>query len=421
MEAHVAQAEASGTAHWCQATCLIAGIIMGAGVLALPGLAAKLGWIVSLGSLVAFALFAFYTAVLISRVHNQFYPEAASLSDLALVTIGPIGRQITHMIFMCMFFSLMTYFLVAATESTSNIANGAGCKVIWSVFVAVALLPPLQLTSLTVISYLAAPSTIAIVLALVITLMAIPHSPDGAAHTSLGVPPTGKSGFESFLSVYGPLSGLVFAYAGQAQFYEMMDSMRTPAQFPRAAGAAYALMTVVYVTAVAVAYGQQGDQVADFLPSSLPHGPLQQFVSVLVLFHTLIAYLIIANSIQVPFYSHLFSSTPLGSGLGARMRWLALSSTLLAAAWLAGNLLPFFSALQGLLGALFITPAFFFYPAFGYLRACIQHQAHISLLDRLGCGVSIGVLFPFFLILGTYSASRNLVDSVSGAPPPFQC
>ena len=80
-----------------QTAAMLTGEVMGTGVLSLPYACVALGWVLGIGASVLFAAAAAYAGVLLSRVRNGFFPQAASYADLAGATLrlAPTERLLT--------------------------------------------------------------------------------------------------------------------------------------------------------------------------------------------------------------------------------------------------------------------------------------------------------------------------------------
>ena len=85
-----------GRSSWPMSASIIVGEIMGTGILALPYACARLGWVAGLAACSCFGLTAIYSDVLLSRVKNDYYPQADSYGDLAHATVGPIFGAFTR-------------------------------------------------------------------------------------------------------------------------------------------------------------------------------------------------------------------------------------------------------------------------------------------------------------------------------------
>ena len=60
---------------WLHTAFLIAGEIVGTGILGLPFAMSRLGWIVGILATLLFGLFAWYSGVLLARVRNELFPN----------------------------------------------------------------------------------------------------------------------------------------------------------------------------------------------------------------------------------------------------------------------------------------------------------------------------------------------------------
>jgi len=410
-------------AHWYQTSALLVGEVMGTGVLSLPYAAAGLGWVLSAAALIVFAFASTYAGVLLARVKNDFYPRGDSYADMAYAISGTRFGLYTRCAIITGWAMLLPYFLIATADSLKIVFLAdaeALCTWHWTLVVAALLLPLLQLTTLTSISYLAWPSSAAILVAIVLVIVGFGSSGGGAqarGTTSVGLP--AGSGF---LETYGHLASFVFAYQGQSMFLEMQAEMRDARMFPKACRVAYGLISVVYSLTTGVAYGMQGSTVASFLPDSLGDGLLKRLVGVCLGFHILVAYVVTAQPLTAYIYSKAFPYTPKDAPtLAVRVRWLLVSSAYLTFAVLVANAIPFFSDLQELIGAMTGAPIIFGWPAFFYLSACRQRGRAVASVDLVLCGLSLFVCLPVFTLLGTASAIQTIADDVGHLGGPFQC
>jgi len=228
---------------WKQATFLLTGAIMGTGVLSLPWACSRLGWFLGLSSCFVFALIAGHCGLMLAEVRNRFYPEASSYSDLALKTGGRRFADITKSIMLFVWAGCLPYFFLTCTVSLRAAFPGVlTCFYQYAIVVAFALVFPLQLRTLHFISYLALPSTLAVVLAVSLIVLELLISEQGVIETTMAVPAN-----VSGLSVYSSMGAFVFAYLGQAFFLEVMQEMKDSTLFPKAVVVANTGMMLVYV------------------------------------------------------------------------------------------------------------------------------------------------------------------------------
>jgi amino acid permease len=199
-------------AHWWQSSALIVGNVVGTGVLSIPYAAAGLGWVMSAFALLIFAFASAYAGVLLARVRNDFHPKCSSYADLAYAIAGRRFGLFTRCMVVSGWVMLLPYYLIGTADSLRVLfqADAVLCTWQWTSIVALLLLLPLQLTTLTSISYLTWPSTLAILIAILLIIAGfggVSSSSDSSPRvgtTSMGMPRGG-----AFLDTYGSLASFV--------------------------------------------------------------------------------------------------------------------------------------------------------------------------------------------------------------------
>lgn len=432
---------------WSMTAMMIVGEVLGTGILGLPKAAATLGWALTVATLLSFGFFSSYSGTLLARLKNDFFPEAESYADMARETVGGRFASFTRFLIVGNWVLLLPYYVVAAGSSISNVAGSLGdgiCGYEWTLIFVCCALPFTQFTTLKGVSYLATLSVIAIIVATVMLGVAIVRDaddPNGAnitdssfgAGTSFGpVFPSDQTPFRNFFSFYAAFSSFVFAYQGQDIFTELIDDMRDTKEASKAVKVSYYFMTVTYAAIVVTAYGSDGPSVEGFLPDALHSGPAKVITNALIAFHVLVAYVITGNLTVQVFYKWMFRSLPLElaslgtwvQGVQVRLRWLLLTFLLLAFSYVLANVVPAFSALQALIGALAGAPIVFGFPPLFYLLA--HRQAGIvgrplANFDAILCSLFLFILLPSFTILGTIGAVLDISDALQEAGTPFTC
>ena len=418
---------------WYMTSFLIAGEVMGAGLLALPAAAAKLGWTISILAMFACALASSYSGSAIARVKNEFYTYADSYADLAHATGGPAFGLFARFFIVFNWSMLCPYYLISIGSAIKNTFQDLSvCSWVWPLISVALVWLPSQFTTLKYVSYLAIPSAAAIVLAALMIIVQLLLESDGfGKQTSAGTPPTapGKSDFEAFLTTYSAFSSIVFAFQGQDMFCEMIHDMEDQSQAIQAVTTSYILMGSNYLFMTTMAYGAKGSTVAAFLPDELPPGPTKSVVNLLVAFHVVVAYVITSSLVCKVFYSVLFKSTPLShastkpwsESWTIRTRWLLLTSCLSIFAFIIANLIPAFGAFQGLLGAFCAAPIVFGFPALFLYLGHRHHDRPLKKSDMAICSLFFFVLMPSMMTLGTIGAVYEMMDALRMAGMPFAC
>ena len=385
--------------------------IMGAGLLGLPYAMSKLGWIVGLTTSVLGAFFCTYSGTLLSRVRHELgYTEAESYYDVALGTGGPIFGSVVRGTVFVSWGAVLPYFLLACADSLHDLAPSAALPLWqWALIVCALLFPALQLRTFHQLSYLALPSTIAVVLAVAAVLIVLLYTaPSGEERrpTVLWVPASTLP-----LQVVSHISSFLFAYMGHSMYFEIMREMEVSSDFSKALVVSNLIMGACYTGTAATAYAASGDAVAGFLPDSMPDGVAKSGVSFLLAFHTAVSYLVAGQPLHRALHRRFFPGSVDAQTRRAQLHWLACSSGTLLLSLLVAVAVPFFSAMQDFLGALLGAPIVFGLPAFFFVRAARASNTPIKPVDLAICTLFLAFFTPLFAIVGTGMSLVQIADS----------
>lgn len=407
---------------------LLLGEVMGTGVLSLPNSASKIGWGMSITAIIVFALAAYYSSRLLSEV-KQKYPGVKSYADAAYALNGRTFGLITEISMLLNWGALMIYFVISTVSSIALITDQydgvLDCNWEKSLVACFLILIPIQCRDYHTISFLCLPSTIAIIIVVILVLENVSTKGEQfGVDTEAGPNPD-----LNFIEVFSSFSSFVFAYQGQSIYFEMMSEMKEPSLFPKAAAYAYGVMVFVYGITVIVAYGYEGSSVAGFLPDSMSDGALKIVASVLIIFHVLVAYVIAGQPFHYFLHQKLFPKTLNKNTTRGRVDWFIITSSYLVFAFIISNAVPFFSDIQNLIGSLFGAPIVFGWPVIFYV-SMLYHEAGgswqgvlkgMGYWHTLGCGIFFFVCLPLFCIVGTISGVFVLVSDVGNSGKPFSC
>lgn len=351
---------------WVASSLIVAGEVMGTGVMSLPHACAGIGWIPGVISLVLFGACAVYTGLLLSFVRNSWYPTANSYKDLANLTYGPRFAKFTEWGVLVYWAALMPYYLMAATNSLDTaFPNKDYCYYEWAVFLMVILIPTTQLRSLHSLRYAAALSTSSIIAALVLIQVSFIHEGKlvGKEYET-----TLLNTDTEFLDTYANMSSFVYAFAGHSLFLELLREMKRPTDFPKSIYSANTLMMAVYASTMAVGYYYRGSSVHGFLPASLAAGHLKTAVSLLLTYHIVCSYLITSQPLCNHIHASLWPHTVNDYGMQGKQHWFLLTMGFLVFSYVIANVIPFFSAFQNIIGAIMSAPVVFLFPPMFFLK-----------------------------------------------------
>lgn len=153
------------------------------GLLGLPHAMAHVGWAIGLSSCVIFGLFAFYSALLLGRVKNECLGHAESYGDVAHYVFGPRFASFTRTAVHLTWATVLPFFLLACAESAATLFGMVTASTtLWTLLVAVLLLGPLQMRTLHQVSWLSFASSIAVIVAVGLIILALLMQPAGHAH-----------------------------------------------------------------------------------------------------------------------------------------------------------------------------------------------------------------------------------------------
>ena len=266
----------------------------------------------------------------------------------------------------------------------------------------------------------------------------LPQSSSFASETTIGIYPG-----TTILDYLESLSAFVFAYQGQSIYFELMNEMRHPEEFPKACYIAYGIMCTIYGSVVIVVYGLLGaNNTPEFLPDSLSDGTIaKQIVGILVVLHICVSYVIACQPLHMYLHSRIFPSTYQQTSVMGSIHWFCVTFGYIVVGYIVGNLIPYFADVQALIGSLFGASIIFGWPSLFILA--MYHNGSIrpreydlasspwrfnDTFRQMGykhaitCSMFLLVCTPLFCILGTSGAVQSIVqDTEQATTKPFQC
>jgi len=399
--------------HWALTGLMTVGMIMGTGVLALPAAVAGLGYVLGILFCLLFGILAGYLGIILGETRLRFCPNVTSYAELSYRLVSEKFGNFTRYAMYLNWWSILPLYMLTTIESFRAAFYWTNiCYSVWGLLAMGLLIVPIQMRSYHSISYIVAISDISVIVIIVLILIVLgaegQNTPSGFKH-SVG-PPTG-----SFLSRYGNISTIIFAYQGQSVFLEMMSEMKDKREWPKALWLGQSVMVPTYILTAAIGYYLLGDTVPAFLPAALPNNGAKVFINLLLAFHVLVAYLVhnqpLSQAIEAIIDPKIKAS---------RFVHFVVSSSILLSAYIVANLIPFFEQLVGIIGAAFGSPILLMYPPLFYLLGMKSAGEHIPKTHLIICGLCLFVLFPFTFFVGVASAFESLAEKWS-RHRPFDC
>ncbi len=372
-----------------------------------------LGYVLGIATAIIFAFISMYIGLLLGRLRNDYHPDCVSYKQLADRCVGPKFENALEFLTCINWFITMALYILTAVESFQSGFKTTFCGYYWGLLCVVILTPFMLCENMKSIEWFATVSDLCAIIIIVLVLALLstqgPDQPSDHQHNMW--PP-----HESYLDAYNPISSFIFAYQGQSIFLEVMAEMSQPRDWPKSVYLSHGIMAISYSITAFVGYYYKGNDVPAFLPSALKDGPGKTAINLLVAYHVLVAY--IMNSIPL---TAMLKRRYMQGDKTPWYKHFALSWMLLLGAWLLTNLIPFFSDLVSIIGALCGSPIMLGLPPLFFYYSVKQRGQQMSWADYLICGFLFWFVFPFTLTSGLAAAFKSLIKNWEENGPPFTC
>ncbi|CAE7528949.1 mtr, partial [Symbiodinium pilosum] len=358
--------------NWKDVAWLMLSDIVGTSVLTLNGVAAKLGWVLTIAFIAGLFPVALYSSLLMSRTRGILSRLLGPGKTVALGTMGEVaacvfdsrraGLIVTIVVYGYTALGQASYMLVMGTALQMSLYDVALCLPTAVLLTIVALVAPIfGVRKLGESVMLAFVNSLLIVAVIVLALVRAGTTTPPCRHTFLFDPGL------NFMVILGAATNVVYSYAGQWMYFELMDTMSAPEDFPKSFCIAGPFMLIAYLAVACLGYGF-GSGTGDLI-AGMPHGPMLQAAAAMLFIHVLIVYLI--KSVVLIRYIHgCWKPNQVDSrGLGSYVQHGGLGLLLLLLGFFVSNMIPFFSQLLGIIGGLFAGPIGFLFPITFFLVA----------------------------------------------------
>lgn len=429
---------------WPATAALMVAEVVGTGVLALGGAFSQLGWTMGILVLVVGLVVNVYTSLLLNSVHMEF-PDVITFGDALHKLMGRSWGIFGYLLLYVYLFLVCANYVVVLAESIKLVVPAFSCRAVGTAVGCVLLLPGNQFRTLGGLTILSVVSFGTILTTIVICLWTLTES-SGQGSLSCN----GKIQEANFLNMNAAICAFIFAYAGQSIMLEMQAEMRNAADFPKSVFGSFGTLFIVYIVVPAVAFSTCGSKTPGELMDVLVPGPRRVVVGVLMVVHLIVTYTILQQVLTRATCMY-FVPRALEFNVGARVRWLAVSTSYMLLAYVVANSVPLFEDIVNVTGGALSTQAAFTIPGILFLAlqwhrhksriAAPQAQAHLvhdgaevrvptrkSFADvcfQRGLTVVtclVLVLAAYCTVVGTISSVALMVDHArEGVNRPFQC
>lgn len=372
-----AEDDSAAKTDWVGVSWIMLADVVGTSILALGYVAAQLGWILTVGLLVAALGLAVYTAILMSQTHTTLLEHlglsVSSMGEAARYTLG--GDTAAAVIFLVVygyaFLGNATYLLVLGTSFQGAYCGTTTCEALSTqaaVVVAAVLCAPVicalrKIGESTTLCFI---NLIMILLVLVIVIGSIVHQGRKSSVESPLFVQTLQ--FESF---FGASTNILYSYAGHWLYFELMDTMKQPADFPKVFQINAPLQGVLYVGAACVSFyfiGTSAD--TDGLQCQVGNVFLYRSMQALLFIHVAIVFLI--KSVVLTRFLEVQILPDIDENEHKVRDWsvhILCSIVLLVLSCTLALVVPFFTLFLGLVGGLFAASISYTFPVLFYCGA----------------------------------------------------
>jgi len=435
---------------WVDMAWLMLSDVLGTAVLTFMAVSTQLGWVLTLIAIVGVFPMSVFISVLMTRTRHMLRDEALQTSMAGhLPTLDSFGavalcawksQCASVSVYLAVYGNTLvgnaSYLLVLGRSLQQVFFNTELCLTftcaIGILFLIVPIFTVRRLDDSIVICFI---NTLLIgtVIVMGLSSLIIQGRPEDAQSVAF-------SPKLSILGVFGAVTNVVYSYAGQWMYFELMDIMAEPDDFPKAFTIAGPVMVLGYIIVAMVGYFWTSPCSNCDLVTLMGNGPWKRVAAVLLFLHVIVVYLI--KSIVLARYFH---SVACPGDLNARtpvsyLKHGAWGCAMLAFGYVVANSVPFFDNLTGLVGGLLAAPVNFLLPVGLYLTArsrWLKLKEEDS--EEQGCWASMctgycslpwsEMLFITFIIVftlctmfvGVCEQSIEIIEKWSTFGAPFSC
>jgi len=414
---------------------LTAGIVVadvvGAGILGMAPAIARLGWGLGTVAVVLCLAMNMHIALMLWRVVMKC-PDTKTLVGLtaAVFADAPEGQRKGAMLFAgfaqyaFLFLLLCLYTLTVGKSIGMLMYDVRACLPIWTL-VGCLIILPLNMSSRTLgaaqsLVWLNCSTICGTVIIPLVYMMVMGVDSSRPASSEMAAVKHGLS----FSDVLTSGSTFAFAFTGQFINVEIISEMKDPAEFPKA----YLWMSAPFqlVAFLAVGLGgcyYKGDSITGMITDNIPFGICFRISCMCLLTHMLITYIIKAIVTCRGIHYCVNSKSLDDSSRHAWTLWALIVTTVMAAAWIVSQLIPFFEDFINLAGASLTPAGNWILPILLYVKCFGGSAAKGQGISRAEWGLIIVELSvsAVLMVAGTYVAGGRIGEHWHTYGGPFGC
>lgn len=421
---------------WKGVSMLMLSDIVGTSVLTFPSVAARLGWVLTILFIIGLFPVSVYISVLMARTCVR---SNACIHSMGSAGHQIFGRRAGQAIYVAVYgFTLLgnaSYLLVVGTSIQGIFYENSTFCLYTAVALGCLFLSPI-VVSIRRLRESVLLCFVNLLLILAVVFIAIATLSANGRHPCVRTYAFARDLTTS--TVFEGATNLVYAYAGQWMYFEIMAEMHTPEDFTKAFTISGPVMLSLYLLVACVGYYYLGEAATGSLVENMPTGPAYAIAQTLLFLHVAIVYVI--KSVVLARFCHLqaFPRTADKRTAESYGHAAVFGISMLAFGFCVANAIPFFDDLLGLLGGFLSGPINFLLPILFYfgslLRSMSENEPEGAVPGRLWSVVSrhlslagrvfLLIVVCFILLtmgLGTYSTIVDIVRKSGTFGGPFTC
>ncbi|XP_028208092.1 amino acid transporter AVT1C-like isoform X1 [Glycine soja] len=378
--------------------------LCGIGILSTPYAAKEGGW-VGLSILLLYAVFSFYTGLLL-RYCLDSAPGLETYPDIGQAAFGTTGRVIISIILYMELYACCIEYIIVESDNLSTLFPNAhislggtqlNAHILFAILTALALLPTVWLRDLRILSYISACGVVATIL-VVLCLFWVCFVDNADIHTQGTTTTFNFATFPVAIGLYG------YCYAGHAVFPNLYTAMANRNQFPGVLLVCFAICTTMYCAVAIMGYAAFGEATLSQYTLNMPQ-------------HLVAAKIAVWTTVVNPFTKYALSLSPVAMCLEELIPTNSpnffiysklIRTALVVSTLLVGLSVPFFGLVMSLTGSLLTMFVSLILPAACFLsiRGGRITRFQVSLCVTI---IAVGVVSSCF---GSYSALYEIIEEL---------
>ncbi|XP_027365704.1 amino acid transporter AVT1C-like [Abrus precatorius] len=379
--------------------------LCGVGILSTPYALKEGGW-AGLSILLVYAVFAFYTGLLL-RYCLDSGSDLETYPDIGQAAFGTTGRVIISIILYMELYACCIEYIIVESDNLSSLFPNLhlslggiefNSHILFALLTTVALLPTVWLRDLRILSYISACGVIATIL--VVLCLFWVCLVDKVDIQTQGTTTFKLTTFPVAMGLYG------YCYAGHAVFPNLYTAMANRKQFPAVLLTCFAICTAMYCAVAIMGYSMFGEGTLSQYTLNLPK-------------HLVAAKIAVWTTVVNPFTKYALSLSPVAMCLEELipannpkfyLYSMLIRTALVVSTLLVGLSVPFFGLVMSLTGSLLTMFVSLILPAACFLsiRGDRISRSQIALCATI---IIVGVISCGF---GSYSALSEIIQQLFG-------